>query len=74
MLKNAYFLEKTVKNCLSVGGFPPQRLLTFGIGSQKLRYLAKLWFFKLVMIKSNLKKCYDVITTTSPKIVIKVTS
>jgi len=30
MLKNAYFLEKTVKNCRSVGGFAPlPRVVTF---------------------------------------------
>jgi len=36
-------------------GLPPQRLLIFNFGDLKLRNLAKLWFFKLIMTKSNLK-------------------
>jgi len=39
--------------------------LIFDIGDLKLRDLAKLWFFKLIMTKSNLKICYDVISATS---------
>jgi len=35
----------------------PQRHLTFDLGDLKLRDLAKLlWFFKLIMTKSNFKK------------------
>jgi len=34
----------------------PQCPLTFDIGDLKLRDLAKLWFFKLTMTKSNFKK------------------
>jgi len=49
----------------SAGGSPPQRYLTFNIGDLKLRDLAKLCFFKLIMMKSNLKKIsYDVISLT----------
>jgi len=31
----------------------PQRILTFDFGDLKLRDLLKLWFFKVVMRKSN---------------------
>jgi len=34
----------------------PQRFLTFNFGDRKLRDLAKLWFFKLIVTKSNFKK------------------
>jgi len=34
----------------------PQRPFTFDFGGLKLRDLTKLWFFKLIMTKSHLKK------------------
>jgi len=41
-------------------------LLTFDLGDLKLRDLAKLEFFKLIMMKSNLKIIsYDVISAKS---------
>jgi len=46
-------------------GSLPQRPLTIGVGDLKLRDLAKLRFFKLIMMKSNFKKIsYDVISVT----------
>jgi len=36
--------------------FLPQRHFTFDFGDLKLRDLAKLWFFKLIMTKSNFWK------------------
>jgi len=33
-----------------------QRPISFDVGDLKLRDLAKLWFFKLIMVKSNFKK------------------
>jgi len=35
--------------------FSPQRLLTFNNGDLKFRDLAKWWFLKLIMTKSNFK-------------------
>jgi len=50
----------------SAGGSPPPRPLIFNIGDLKLGDLTKLWFFKLIVTKSNLKKVsYDVIFVTS---------
>jgi len=49
--------------------------LNFNIGALKLRDLAKLWIFQLIMKKSNFKEIsYDVIIITSPKNVTKLTS
>jgi len=42
-----------------------QHHLMFDFGDLKLRNLAKLWFFKLIMTKVNLKISYDVISVTS---------
>jgi len=42
-----------------------QHPLTFSIGVMKFRDLAKLWFFKLIMTKSNFKNIVDVISGTS---------
>jgi len=40
-----------------MGAFrPPQRPLIFDFGDLKLSDLVKLWFFKITMTKSNLKK------------------
>jgi len=36
--------------------FLPQHAVIFSFGYLKLRDLAKLWFLKLIMTKSNLKK------------------
>jgi len=52
----------------------------FNLGDLKLQDLAKVWFFKLIMTKSNFKKTrYDVISVTSslfhhPKNVTKLMS
>jgi len=46
-----YFRNKFLKIAES-----PQRPLTFDFSKLKLRELAKLCFFKLIMTKSNLKK------------------
>jgi len=40
----------------SAGALCPKRLLIFNFVELKLRNLAKLWFFKLTMTKSNFKK------------------
>jgi len=40
----------------SAGGYLPQRPLIFNFGELKLRNLAKLWSFKLILTKSNFKK------------------
>jgi len=40
----------------SAGTLRPQRLLVFNFGELKLRNFAKLWFFKLIMMKSNFNK------------------
>jgi len=39
-----------------LGALRPQRPLSFDFGDLKLRDLAKLWFFKLIITKSNFKK------------------
>jgi len=39
-----------------LGAICTQRLLIFNFGYLKLRDLAKLWFFKLIMTKLSLKK------------------
>jgi len=49
--------------------------LIFNFGKLKLRNFTKLWFFKLILTKSNFKKInYDVIAITSPKNVTEITS
>jgi len=55
-----------------LGALLPQRPLIFNFGELKLRNLAKLWFFKLIRTKLNLKKSImtsfsDIIAITSPK-------
>jgi len=45
--------SKIAKRCM--GAFRPQRLLIFNIGDLKFRDLAKEWFLKLIMTKSNFK-------------------
>jgi len=54
-------------------------LLIFNIGDLKFRDLAKSWFFKLMMTKSNFKiwlwhHFSNVITITSSRNVTKITS
>jgi len=39
-----------------MGALCPQRPLIFEFGELRLRDYAKLWIFKLIMTKSNLKK------------------
>jgi len=47
--------------------------LSFDVGDLKLRDLAKLWFFKLIMTKLNFKKIsYDVIIITLQKFSISL--
>jgi len=58
-----------------LGALRPQRPLTFNVGDLKLRDLAKLWIFKLIMMKSNFKKIsYDVIFVTSSSLFHRKTS
>jgi len=53
----------------SAGTVRPQHLLTFDIGNLKLHDLVKLWFFKLIMMKSNFHKIsYDVVSVTSSQL------
>jgi len=53
MFKMHYFSNKFSKIAKRWGG-------TFNIGDLKFRDLAKLWFFKLIMTKSNFKKNFVV--------------
>jgi len=47
----------------------PQHPLTFDIGDLKLRDFAKMWFFKLIMTKSNFKKIsYHAVSVTSSQL------
>jgi len=57
MSKMHYFSNK-FSNIVKRWGLsaPMQRPLTFNIDDFKLRDLATLWFFKLIMTKSNFKK------------------
>jgi len=55
-----YFSNKFSKMALRT-----QRPLAFNIDDLNFHDLAKLWFFKLIMTKSNFKNCYDVILVTS---------
>jgi len=50
--------EEEVTNVqkFAMGAFRSQSPLTFYFGDLKLRDLVKLWFFKLIMTKSNIKK------------------
>jgi len=48
-----------------MGALRPQCSLIFNFGELELCNLAKLWFFKLIMSKSNFKKInYDVFLVT----------
>jgi len=71
MSKMHYFsnnFSKIVKRW-GLSAHPP---LTFDIDDLKLRDLANLWFFKLIMTKFNFTKIsYDIISVTSRKIVTK---
>jgi len=63
----------------ALGALRPQRPLIFDFCDLKLRDVAKLCFFKLIMMKSNFKNQLwrhfsDVIAITSPKNVTKITS
>jgi len=44
------------KNRQTLGALHSQHHLTFNIGDLKFRDLAKLWYFKLIMTESDLKK------------------
>jgi len=59
-----YFSYKFLKIKL---GSRPHCPLTVDFGDLKLRDLAKLWFYILVMSKSNLKNSHCVISATSSK-------
>jgi len=77
--KMHYFSNKFSKKCQALGALRPQRPTIFNFGELKLRNLAKLWFFKLFMTKSNFKNqswrhVSDVIAITSQKNVTKITS
>jgi len=50
-----YFSNNFSKIAKRWGLSAPQRPLIFNFGELKLRNLAKLWFFKLIMMKSNFK-------------------
>jgi len=75
-----YFSNKSSKIAKS-GAFRPQLRLTFDVDDVKLRDLAKLWFFRLIMTKSNFEKSVmtlfqclsDVIIITTLKNVNKIT-
>jgi len=54
MSKMHYFSNKFSK-IAKTGAFPPQHHFTFNIGALKFRGLAKWWFLKLIMTKSNFK-------------------
>jgi len=47
MLKNAYILEKIVKNCLSVGGSAPEPPATSGGSAPRLPYFYSRLLFQL---------------------------
>jgi len=47
-----------------------QRPLLFDVGDVKLGDLTKLWFFKLIMTKSNLKKSFKNITVAFKNIAV----
>jgi len=55
MSKMHYFSNK-ISKIAKRWSSPPQPPLTFDDGDLKLRDLAKLWFFKLIMTKSKFKK------------------
>jgi len=61
MSKIHYFRNNYFKKP-STGAFHPQRLLTFNTGNQKFLDLTLLWFFKLIITKSNLKNSHYVIS------------
>jgi len=50
------FYKKIFKNREAMGAFRFQPPLAFDVNDLKLRNLAKLWFFKLIMTKFNYKK------------------
>jgi len=51
-----YFSNKFSKIAKRLKDLRLQRLLIFDHSDLKLRDFAKVWFFKLIMTKSNLKK------------------
>jgi len=52
-----YFsINKFSKIAQALGAHHPQCPLIFNIGDLKLGDLTKLWFFKLIVTKSNFKK------------------
>jgi len=60
------FSNKFKKSSSTVWALRSKRPLTFNIGDLKLRDVAKLWIFKLIIKKSNFKKIsYDIILVTS---------
>jgi len=57
MPKMHHFSNKFLKIYKRWGlAYHPQHPLIFNIGDLKLRDLTKLWFFKLIVSKSNFKK------------------
>jgi len=56
MPKMHYFINKFSNIAKRWWLSAPQRLLIFNIGDLKFRDLTKLWFFKLIVTKSNFKK------------------
>jgi len=56
MFKMHYFSNIFSKISKRWGLSSPQRPLISNIGDLKLRDLAKLWFFKLIMMKSSFKR------------------
>jgi len=68
MSKMHYFSNKFSKIAKRWGLSAPSPL-TFDVGDLKLRDLTKLWFFKLIMMKSNLKKIsFDIISVASSQL------
>jgi len=55
MPKMHYFSNKFSKIANRWGSLCPQRPLSFDFGDLKLLYLAKLWFFKLIMTNHTFK-------------------
>jgi len=60
-----YFSNKFSKTAKRWGSPSQAPFLTFDFDDLKLRDLAKLWCFKLILTKSNLKIQYDVNEVTS---------